>query len=550
MSIPPTRRTVAYIRVSSEDQATEGYSLGDQERAIRLTAQARVAMQEPDWTEIAADGVYCDAGVSGATRDRPALTRLLADARAGKVGRVVCTKLDRMSRRAVDLLAIEEDLEQYGVERIYIKDSIDTSTPTGRLLRTVLAAVAELERDLILERTRAGMVEKVAQKGEAWRSRNALGYRYVPRDKETGTPGHLEIDEAMRPLVRRIFETIAGGGSATQLAADLTREGVPTPRGAKYWHPNAILWMIHNPLYTGQASWGRLVRAKNGSPTKRVWAESPHYASVPAIVERELAEAARAQLARNLKTGTRRPTGDYLLSQGLLVCDACTRTMGGSAGGRKGHRYYRCLGSDPVGMRRVHRSLPAPLLEDLIWSTVAETLRHPGKVLADAQALADADSAHAAALEQELTALDRQDAELARQESSLLDAYLSRKFSPATLDAKSAQLAEQRRRLHDRAAALMAQRDDARARTLPIEDTEALCAAIAAGLEALDHAGRRRVVRLVCHTIRVTADALILEGALPASATLTSNPRPAERPLKPETAPVFLPAQNRRSWSA
>src|SRR5438094_9443511 len=100
----PTRRTVAYIRVSTEEQATEGYSLLDQERACRLYAQARVAIQEAGWTEI--DEVYGDPGVSGALRERPGLCRLIADAKAGTVGRVICTKLDRIGRKAAVILAI------------------------------------------------------------------------------------------------------------------------------------------------------------------------------------------------------------------------------------------------------------------------------------------------------------------------------------------------------------------------------------------------------------------------------------------------------------
>ncbi len=128
------RRTVAYIRVANDDQTTDGnsFSLSDQERQTRAQAIAH------DWPDVAE--VYADTGVSGATRDRPALNRLLADAKAGTIGRVIVTRLDRMSRRAVDLLAIEDALDQCGVERLYINDGIDTTAPVGRLLSTGRAA--------------------------------------------------------------------------------------------------------------------------------------------------------------------------------------------------------------------------------------------------------------------------------------------------------------------------------------------------------------------------------------------------------------------------
>src|SRR5579875_2531451 len=306
------RRTVAYIRVSTEDQASEGNSLSDQERQARAYAVAR------DWGEVAQ--VYADPGVSGATRDRPGLHRLLADARAGTVGRVIVTKLDRMSRRAVDLLAIEDELDRAEVERIYIKGSIDTSTPTGRLLRTVLAAVAELERDMILERTRAGKIEDV-RKGAVWLTGRTIGYRYIPADKANGRRASVEIDEETAPLVRRIFTEVAQGTSLHTLAARLNSEGVPTMRGASMWRPCTLRKIIYNPLFTGQAAYGKVrnVKAASGKTTTRT-AEPIAYAAVPAIVSPELAQAAQAMLARNKITARRNAKRDYLLGGGLVRC--------------------------------------------------------------------------------------------------------------------------------------------------------------------------------------------------------------------------------------
>src|SRR5947209_5003397 len=94
---PQPRRTLCYLRVSTEEQ-THGYSLDDQKRACIFYVQSRLAMQEPGWTEIGKVDIYIDPGISGAVRDRPGLGRLLADAAAGKIGRVVCTKLDTIGR--------------------------------------------------------------------------------------------------------------------------------------------------------------------------------------------------------------------------------------------------------------------------------------------------------------------------------------------------------------------------------------------------------------------------------------------------------------------
>jgi len=316
MTMPaPVRRTVAYIRVSTDDQATDGNSLSDQKRQTRAQAIAR------DWPEVAE--VYADPAVSGATRDRPALNRLLADAKAGTIGRVIVTKLDRMSRRAVDLLAIEDELDQCGVERLYIKDGIDTTPPVGRLLRTVLAAVAELERDMILERTMAGRVEAV-RRGDVWRGVGVLGFTYLPVDKAAGLKGRVEIDPDTSPLVQRIFRDVAGGVTCRALAARLNAEGIPPTGGGAMWRHNAIQRIIQNPIYTGHAAYGRYRRIKTptGSVLRYNDPESVMYVPVPAIVTDELARAAQAQMTRNRVGARRNAKREYLLGGGLVRCGA------------------------------------------------------------------------------------------------------------------------------------------------------------------------------------------------------------------------------------
>lgn len=100
---------------------------------------------------------YVDHGVSGAKDRRPALDRLLADARRRRFDVLAVTKLDRLARSVRHLTAMAAELEALGVDLVVLDQSIDTSTPAGRFLFNTLGAVAELERDLIRERTCAGM---------------------------------------------------------------------------------------------------------------------------------------------------------------------------------------------------------------------------------------------------------------------------------------------------------------------------------------------------------------------------------------------------------
>jgi len=131
-----------YARVSTSDQHPE-----IQLHALRQYAAARGVEAEE----------YVDAGVSGAKDRRPALDRLLADARRRRVSAVVVAKLDRLARSVRHLTTLAAELAALGVDLVVLDQSIDTGTPSGRLLFHVLGSIAEFERDLIRERTAAGM---------------------------------------------------------------------------------------------------------------------------------------------------------------------------------------------------------------------------------------------------------------------------------------------------------------------------------------------------------------------------------------------------------
>ncbi len=136
-------RCALYARVSTPDQR-----LDPQLDALRAYAKAR-------GFDVAVE--YLDHGVSGATAQRPALDQLLDDAKRRKFDVLAVVKLDRLARSVRHLTALAGELEALGVDLVVLDQGLDTSTPAGRLLFNVLGAIAEFERDLIRERTRAGM---------------------------------------------------------------------------------------------------------------------------------------------------------------------------------------------------------------------------------------------------------------------------------------------------------------------------------------------------------------------------------------------------------
>jgi DNA invertase Pin-like site-specific DNA recombinase len=138
-------RVAIYARVST---ANHGQDVGMQTRELQETAGHR------GWT-IA--GEYIDVGISGSKEKRPQLDLLMADAHRRKFDAVICWKFDRFARSVSHLLRALETFSALGIHFISLSESLDTSTPAGKMVFTVLGAVAELERSLIVERVKAGL---------------------------------------------------------------------------------------------------------------------------------------------------------------------------------------------------------------------------------------------------------------------------------------------------------------------------------------------------------------------------------------------------------
>jgi DNA invertase Pin-like site-specific DNA recombinase len=177
-------KAAIYARVSTSNH---GQDVGMQTRELRQFCEAR------GWTVA---GEYLDEGISGAKDSRPELNTLMADAHRRRFDAVVVWKFDRFARSVSHLLRALETFKALGIEFVSLSEQVDTSTPTGRMIFTVLGAVAELERSLIAERVRAGL-------------RNARA-----KGKRLGRP-RVSVDAA------RIARLRASGASWPKIAAEL-----------------------------------------------------------------------------------------------------------------------------------------------------------------------------------------------------------------------------------------------------------------------------------------------------------------------------------------
>jgi DNA invertase Pin-like site-specific DNA recombinase len=209
---------LGYIRVSSDEQADSGLSLDNQ----RARIQAQCAANGWELLE-----VFEDAGVSAKNLERPALRRALRAMQPGRV--LLALKLDRFTRSVPDLYTLDALVADTGGEWATIAEHIDTSTATGRMMRTFIATIAEWERGIIAERTAAALGQKKARKERL--GTTPLGYKTI--EGADGVKMLVEDEDEMKTvnLVRELHE---GGLSLRRIAAHLTANGHKTKRGGAW----------------------------------------------------------------------------------------------------------------------------------------------------------------------------------------------------------------------------------------------------------------------------------------------------------------------------
>ncbi len=163
-TVPTARRAALYARVSTTNH---GQDIGLQMEELRQVAAQR------GWVV----SEYSDIGVSGSVDRRPGLDRLMADARAGRLDVVAVWRFDRFARNTRHLLVSMEEFKAVGVDFVSLREQVDTSTPLGRAMFTILSAISELERDIIRERVLAGVRRAQASGKHCGRPRKDLDLR-------------------------------------------------------------------------------------------------------------------------------------------------------------------------------------------------------------------------------------------------------------------------------------------------------------------------------------------------------------------------------------
>ena len=304
-----------YIRVSTEDQAREGFSLGEQEEKL---------LQLCKFKELEVYKVYKDEGISAKDMEhRPQFQEMLKDMKEGKINYIVAYKLDRITRSVRDLEELISVLEQYNCFLLCDRDDVNTSTANGRFFVRMLTVLSQLEIEIVSERTKFGL--NGAIKSGHIPGQRPFGYKST-EDKR------MVIDNSTRPYVEKIFDMYLEGKSFQQIA-NYFKENNIYPK--KNWKDTTIQKIIDNKIYMGDyEQYKRIGKQENLEPIVYMNVVEP-------IISRAKWEECQRQKERNQRTYTRDRV--YTFFQ-RLKCPNCCRIMKckGSGGTKRKYMYYTC----------------------------------------------------------------------------------------------------------------------------------------------------------------------------------------------------------------
>ncbi len=298
-----------WIRVSTEDQA-KGDSPKNHEHRARMYAELK------GWNVVE---LYNLSGVSGkSVIDHPEAKRMLADVASGKIQALIFSKLARLARNTRELLEISDHFQKYNANLVSLEESIDTSTPAGRLLFTVIGALAQWEREEISARVAASVPVR-ARQGKPTGGKGPFGYMWVNKQ--------LVINPNEAPIVKEIFNAFLETRALLTTARIMNQKGYRTRNGAKFGK-TTIKRILTDPTYKGM----KRANYSKSKGNKKSWKLKPKeewvYFNVEPIISEDTWNEVNAIIRKNAVPypSTPPPIGKYAFS-GLLVCGECNRKM-------------------------------------------------------------------------------------------------------------------------------------------------------------------------------------------------------------------------------
>lgn len=416
-------RVAIYVRVSTQEQAKEGYSIGEQIDRLKKYAEVH------DYVVVK---IYTDAGHSGGNMDRPALQEMIADIISGKIDKVCVYKLDRLSRSQKDTMTLLEDIFlKNKCDFESMTEKFDTSTSFGRAMIGILSIFAQLERENIKERMSMGMHARI--KEGKWRGGGQVpfGYDYEP------TLEKLVTNEYEAMIVKHLFEAFAEGNTLYSIAEEMREKGQVLHNG-KVDNRN-LRYILRNKTYCGyQKHYDE-------------WIKGLH----DAIIDEETYDKAQVILDENkrrfeeagYKTGTEAHSTNL---GGLIYCAWCGAKFGKTQTGSKQYgfnHYYGCYSRH----KKIKTMIKDPScknkywkideLDNIIFNEIKKLAIDPEYLRSIKHKNSQTDEA------KQIHAIESQIKSINGQLSRFMDLYGIGKFTIEEIQEKSAPLQDQRTKL-------------------------------------------------------------------------------------------------------
>ena len=309
------RRVAAYARVStdSEEQLTS--------YEAQVDYYTRYIHGKDEWTFVE---IYADEGISATnTKRRDGFKRMIADALNGKIDLIITKSVSRFARNTVDTLTAVRQLKEKGVEVFFEKENIYTLDSKGELLITIMSSLAQEESRSISENVTWGQRKRFSDGKVSLPYKHFMGYC-------KGKNGLPEIVEEEAAIVRRIYSLYLEGKSPAAIARLLTEEGIATPGGKVNWRPNAVISILTNEKYKGDALLQKKFTVDFLNKKQKInEGEVPQYYvqnSHPAIIRPEIFDIVQDELNRRKSDGHRTVTPHYF--SGKIFCGECGALFG------------------------------------------------------------------------------------------------------------------------------------------------------------------------------------------------------------------------------
>lgn len=343
-------RVGKYRRVSTDMQREEGISLRTQDERLNSFAHSQGWIIVDD---------YADEGFSAKDMNRPALQKLIGDMKQRKIDVLLVYRLDRLVRSVSDLHELLKIMEQYDVKFKSCTEVFDTTNATGRLFITMIATLAQWERETIAERVFDNMLER-SEMGLRNGGPAPFGYEYNDRKELIQVPEEIK-------WVSFIFEKYKTTGSQN-IAMILNKRGSRTKKG-ELWSDFAVRYILRNPIYAGYVRWNRRSFAKKKYTGQDVIKKLKQPNFQP-VITKEVWDETQKLIKQRSQMAFR--SDNYYPFSGIAKCAKCGQSYSGAFKPRKKggvHRFYKCAGRFKLGVCDApviaEESLENALLESL-----------------------------------------------------------------------------------------------------------------------------------------------------------------------------------------